>query len=81
MKLSNDTSNKLRLRFKRSKDFNKLTKKLEKEGYYIKQYVVENKKCITVSKDKDTIWLISVMYEDNTDKMSEYKQSIYAIYY
>lgn len=81
MKLSNDTSNKLRLRFKRSKDFNKLIKRLEKEGYYIKQYIVENKKCITVSKNKDTIWLLSVMYEENTDKMSEYKQNIYAIYY
>lgn len=81
MKLSNDISKRLMLRFKRSKDFNKLIKRLEKEGYYIKQFSVDNKKCITISKDKDTIWLVSVMYEDNADTMSEYKQSILAIYY
>lgn len=81
MKLSNDISKRLMLRFKRSKDFNKLIKKLEKEGYYIKQSTINNKKCIKISKDKDTIWYVNVIYEENTDKMSEYKQNIYVIYY
>lgn len=77
----NDISKKLMIRFKKSKDFNKTIEKLKKEGYFIKQSVINNKKSIIVSQDQNTIWLVAVLYEENIDNNSEYKQLIYAIYY
>ena len=77
----NDISKRLMIRFKKSKDFNKTIEKLKKEGYFIKQSVINNKKSITVSQGQNTIWLVAILYEENTDNNSEYKQLIYAIYY
>lgn len=79
--LKNDTSKKLMIRFKKSKDFNKTIEKLRKEGYFVKQSIINDKKSITISKDKDTIWYVAVLYEENEDADAEYKQRIYAIYY
>lgn len=79
--LKNDTSKKLMIRFKKSKDFNKTIEKLRKEGYFVEKRHFDNKKSIIVSKDKDTIWYIAVLYEENEDADAEYKQNIYAIYY
>lgn len=77
----NDISKKLMIRFKKSKDFNKTIEKLKKEGYFIKQSIIDNKKSITVSQDKNTIWLVAILYEENINNNSEYKQLIHAIYY
>lgn len=77
----NDISKKLMIRFKKSKDFYKTIEKLKKEGYFIKQSVINNKKSITVSQDQNTIWLVAVIYEENNNINSEYKQLIHRIYY
>ena len=79
--LKNDLSKKLMIRFKKSKDFNKTIEKLQKEGFYVKQTIIGNKKSITISQDAKTIWLVAVLYEENEDADAEYKQRIYAIYY
>lgn len=79
--LSNDISKKIMIRFKKSKDFNKTIDKLKKEGYFIKQTIINNKKAIKVSKDEKPICLVAVLYEDNEEENAEYKQRILAIYY
>lgn len=77
----NDISKRLMIRFKKSKDFNKTIEKLKKEGYFIKQSIINNKKSIMVSQEQNTIWLVAIFYEENEDINSEYKQNIFAIYY
>ena len=95
---SNDISNRMRLRFKQTKDFDKLIQQLEKEDYkiYIKGYTkrLTNEKQkeqygfnidlgvmfeIIVLKDNNKI--VNVLFENNRDAESEYKQNIFAIYY
>ena len=94
---SNDLSNKLRQRFKRSKDFDKLIQRLEKEHYkiYIKGFTkkLTNEEQfkeygfnismlifeIVVFKDKNR--LLNILFENNRNIESEYKQNIVAIYY
>ena len=85
--LSNDESKRLMLRFKKSKDFNKLCKKLEKEGYKVFKSdtpIIENEKntnryMILVGKGPNC--LIGLEYEKNTNKESEYKENIFYISY
>lgn len=89
--ISNDISNKLRLRFKRSKDFNKLIEKLKKEGYKIEKTLIKNKRYVKVSKnDKQLLYMVyediedfkgKKGYEYLEDTKNEYKQNIIAIYY
>lgn len=93
----NDTNNKIRQRFKNSKDFDKLIQKLEKEGYDIK--IKGFTKRLTNEQQfkeygfnismlifeiivlKDNKKLINVLFENNRQNDSEYKQNIVAIYY
>lgn len=88
--LSNDISKKLMIRFKKSKDFNKTILKLQQEGYKTFQcgYIAEDKedynqikeyKQIIVGKNNNV--LCKVIYEENEDTTSEYKQNILKIYY
>lgn len=79
--LRNDESKRLAIRFKKSKDFNKTIEKLKKEGYFVKQSIINNKKSVIISQDEKTIWLVAVLYEENEDINSEYKQLIHSIYY
>lgn len=94
---SNDLSNKMRLRFKNAKDFDKLINQLEKEDYKI--YIRGNTKRLTNEQQKqeygfhismlvmeiivlkDNNKIVNVLFENNRDAESEYKQNIIAIYY
>jgi hypothetical protein len=82
--LSNDIGKRLMIRFKKSKDFNKTILKLQQEGYKTFQcgYIAEDKKNynqIIVGKNNNV--LCKVIYEENEDTTSEYKQSILEILY
>jgi hypothetical protein len=82
--LSNDIGKRLMIRFKKSKDFNKTILKLQQEGYKTFQcgYIAEDKKNynqIIVGKNNNV--LCKVIYEENEDTTSEYKQSILRIVY
>lgn len=77
--LSNDINKKLMLRFKRSKDFDKLIIRLEKEGYSIKKTNINDKYTIQVSDTKGI--LCSIVFEYSNNPLSEYKQNIFYIVY
>lgn len=95
--LSNDLSNKMRLRFRNSKDFDILINQLEKEGFktYIKGYTKrltnEQQKeeygfhiamlVMEIIVMKDNNKLVNVLFENNRDADSEYKQNIIVIKY
>ena len=89
--LSNDTSKKLMIRFKKSKDFYKTIEKLKQEGYIVYHSEKEDngavingvqtkQKLIMVGKDTKNC-LISIWYEESEDINDEYKQHYTAIYY
>ena len=89
--LSNDLSKRLMIRFKKSKDFYKTIENLKKEGYIVYHSSKEdngaivngkqtNEKMILVGKDYKKC-LITILYEENNNIYSEYKQLIHAIYY
>ena len=78
--LSNDLSKRLMIRFKKSKDFYKLVKQLEKENYDTFICIVnEKQKGIVVRQNNKE--LIRVFYEENDIKGSEYKQYICSMFY
>lgn len=85
--LSNDESKRLKIRFKRSKDFNKLCNKLEKEGYKVfksdtpiyENGVNTNEWLIMVGKGLNC--LVSVHYFKNENQDAEYKEIINYITY
>ena len=94
---SNDLGNKMRLRFRNAKDFDKLIQQLEKEDYKI--YIRGYTKRLTNEKQKEQYGfhismlifelavyqgknrIVNVLFENNRDAESEYKQNIVAIYY
>lgn len=78
--LSNDINKKLMLRFKRSKDFDKLIIRLEKEGYSIKETKIDDNKYNIKVFENNNI-LCSVVYEYSNNPLSEYKQTIFYIVY
>ena len=86
--LSNDLSKKLMIRFKKSKDFYKTIEKLEKEGFKV-YYSTDNGIIINGKQTKEKIimvgakenCLITILYEENEDINSKYKQLIHSIYY
>lgn len=86
--LSNDLSKKLMIRFKKSKDFNKTSEKLRKDGYkvlknyssiYDREQGTKHVSILRVMKDNNL--LLSIYYEENNDTTSEYKQLIHYITY
>lgn len=88
--LNNDTNKKMMLRFKNSKNFDKLVEKLKEEGYFIKKRKCRNSKLkeIRVFNNercmKDNLYVAKVVYEEYEDIMgvkSEYKQNINYIMY
>ena len=88
--LSNDISKRLMIRFKKSKDFNKTIEKLKEEHYIIRTYKsdINGYNVIEVDtiednhiRNKNMGYLVKVIYEDNTDIESPYKQNIWGIYY
>lgn len=88
--LSNDISKRLMIRFKKSKDFNKTIEKLKEEHYIIRTYKsdINGYNVIEVDttedkhiRNKNMGYLVRVVYEDNTDIESPYKQNIWGIYY
>ena len=87
--LSNDIGERLMIRFKKSKDFNKTILKLQQEGYSIIQTHIKRKRYIKVLKDnKELLYMVYEDLEDFRDmkeydwwKEDEYKQNIIAIYY
>lgn len=93
--LSNDLSKKLMIRFKKSKDFYKTIEKLEKEGFKV-FYSTDNGIIVNGKQTKEKIimvgtkekcrlgsenCLITILYEENEDINSKYKQLIHSIYY
>ena len=94
---SNDLSAKMRARFKASNDFDKLFKQLEKEGYdiqlkgYTKVLTNEEQKqeygfnismlIFEAIVMKDNKRIVNVLFENNRQEDSYYKQNIIAIYY
>lgn len=84
-----DEGEKLMIRFKKSKDFNKTILKLQNEGYLIIQTHVKKRRFIEVLKDSKKV--LYMAYEDIDDfrdteeyeymKDDEYRQHILAIYY
>lgn len=89
--LSNDLSKRLMIRFKKSKDFYKTIENLKKEGFIVYSSSKEdkgaiingeqtNEKMILVGKDYKNC-LITILYEENNNIYSEYKQLIHRIYY
>ena len=87
--LSNDESKRLKIRFKKSKDFDKTAKKLRKEGYEVLKNFESRYNSITerftqvnvlrVRKNNNT--LVTVYYLDNENIYSDYKQVILEIIY
>lgn len=75
----NDTARKMMLRFKRSKDFDKLIIRLEKEGYFVKKTNINDKYTIQVLGTKGI--LCNVVFEYSNNPLSEYKQNIFYIVY
>lgn len=89
--LSNDESKRLAIRFKKSKDFYKTIEKLKKEGYIVYHSLKEDKgaiingkqtkeKTILIGKDLKNC-ICTILYEENDNKDSEYKQLIHYIQY
>lgn len=89
--LSNDESKRLAIRFKKSKDFYKTIDKLKKEGYIVYHSSKEDKgtiingeqtkeKMILIGKDLKNC-ICTILYEENDNEYSEYKQSILRIIY
>ena len=88
---NNDIGNKLRIRFRKSKDFERTFEKLKIEGYKIEKTLIKNKRYVKVSKNDKQ--LLSMIYEDVEDFKgkkgyeyledyeNDYKQNIIAIYY
>lgn len=85
-----DIAKKVKIRFRKSKDFNKTIDKMIKEGYTIFKEYNEYTKLYTITirkYDKENIrnanmgYLVKIVYEDITDTTSEYKQAIWGIYY
>lgn len=93
----NDLSNNMRIRFKMTKDFDKLFKQLEKEGYDIK--IKGYTKVLTNEEQKQEYGfnismlifeaivmkegkrIVNVLFENNRQEDSYYKQNIIVIYY
>lgn len=88
---SNDLGNRLRIRLRKSKDFEKTFEKLKIEGYKVLKSRINNKHYVKVLKDdKEIIYLIyedindlknKKGYEYLKDYENDYKQNIIAIYY
>lgn len=87
----NDEAKRLMIRFKKSKDFYKTIEKLKKENYIVYSPTREDKgmivngeqtntKMILVGRDKINC-LLTVVYEENNNVDSEYRQSIHYMKY
>lgn len=81
-----DINKKMMLRFRNSKDFDKLIKKLDKQGYDVLKgenfepfgNQPKDKIIIVIGKNGQ---IVCVHYEDNNDKDAIFKQSIHYIEY
>ena len=86
-----DIGERLKIRFKKSKDFDKTIKKLKQEGFDIELTKIKNKRYIKVLQDKKEV--LYMVYEDIKDYIGksgyeyldfndiDYKQAIIAMYY
>ena len=85
--LKEDIGKSLMVRFKKSKDFDKTTETLQKDGYIVKKRKQRksNYKEICVYRNerlaKDNLYDFKVIYEENVDIESPYKQNIWGMYY